>query len=234
MRDLIAGALTALGVDFEPGRAETLARFADLVLEKNRVMNLTAITEPEQVAALHFADSAAPLACLEGEDLRVIDVGTGAGFPGVPMKILRPDLRMTLLDSQAKRVDFLRESCAALGVEAVCLQGRAEELGLEKAHREQYDCAVSRAVADLGVLAELCLPLVAVDGLFLAMKGRQSKDELFAAEERIELLGGEVEDAVDYEVGGQAHRIYVIRKVEPTPKGYPRRWAKIKGGTRGR
>ena len=206
-----------------------LEEFSRLLLEKNQVMNLTAITDPDQVATLHFLDS---LAVWQGADLSgkdVIDVGTGAGFPGVPLKIAHPDIRLTLLDSLNKRVDFLREVCEALSlVDVECVHGRAEEFAA--GHRERYDAAVSRAVANLRLLAELCLPLVKVGGVFLAMKSTDCEEELAEAKNAIKLLGGKTERVVDYTIPTTdvVHRLVVIRKLSPTPAKYPRRFAQIK------
>ena len=212
-----------------PSCAGDLERFARMLLEKNQVMNLTAITDPDQVATLHLLDS---LAVWQGADLSgksVIDVGTGAGFPGIPLRIAHPDLRLTLLDSLGKRVDFLREVCEALSLTGVdCIHGRAEEFAAE--HREQYDAAVSRAVANLRMLAELCLPLVKVGGVFLAMKSTDCEEELEAAKPAIKLLGGKTERVLDYAIPTTevVHRLVVIRKLSPTPAKYPRRFAQMK------
>ena len=206
-----------------------LEQFSQLLLAKNEVMNLTAITDPDQVATLHFLDS---LAVWQGADLsgkEIIDVGTGAGFPGVPLKIAHPDIRLTLLDSLNKRVDFLREVCDTLSLtDVTCVHGRAEEFAA--GHREQYDAAVSRAVANLRLLAELCLPLVKVGGVFLAMKSTECEEELAEAKNAIKLLGGKTEQVVDYTIPTTdvVHRLVVIRKLSPTPAKYPRRFAQIK------
>ena len=214
-----------LGTDLIP----PLAAFAGMMLERNRVMNLTAITEPGDVAALHLLDSLAllPLAALENE--RLVDVGCGAGFPGVPLAIAGAGLEITLLDSQKKRVDFLEEAREALGLEnAVCVHGRAEEFAGER--REQFDAAVSRAVAALPVLCELCLPLVKVGGRMLAMKSANSEEEINGAKRAVKLLGGQVEWVKDYRVPTTEviHRLVCIRKTAPTPGKYPRRFALIK------
>lgn len=165
MRDLLTAGLTAL--DLDPAAADKLARYAELLLEKNKVMNLTAITAPRDVATLHLLDCAALAAQLDLSGKRVIDVGTGAGFPGMVLAILTPDARFTLLDSLGKRVDFLRETADAMGLRRVrCVHARAEEFA--RKHREQFDIATSRAVAQLNVLCELTLPLVKVGGVFLA------------------------------------------------------------------
>ncbi len=227
MRELLRAGLAELGLD--PGKAEKLEAFARLVLEKNRVMNLTAITDEAAFAQLHLLDSAALLRVADFRGRRAVDVGTGAGFPGVPLCILCPEAELTLLDSTGKRVDFLRGACAALGLEnAACVHARAEEYADDR--REGFDLAVSRAVAELAVLCELCLPLVAVGGQFLAMKGTESDEELARAARAIERLGGRLSRVVDYRIPTSevSHRVAVIDKVSPTPQGYPRPFGRIK------
>ena len=197
--------------------APSLLRFGELLLEKNKVMNLTAITDPEDVASLHFLDSAALLTLADLKDKTVVDVGTGAGFPGMPLKILEPSIRMTLLDSLGKRITFLQEVCNELGLQNVqCVHARAEEFAAE--HRQSFDFAVSRAVANLSVLCELCLPLV------------KSDEELESAKKAIKTLGGQVERTADYQIPGTevVHRVIFIKKIAETPKKYPRPFAKIK------
>ena len=227
MRDILTAGLTAL--DLDPAAAPQLERYAALLLEKNKVMNLTAITAPRDVATLHLLDCAALAAQLDLSGKRVIDVGTGAGFPGMVLAILTPDARFTLLDSLGKRVDFLRETADAMGLRRVrCVHARAEEFA--RKHREQFDIATSRAVAQLNVLCELTLPLVKVGGVFLAMKSVESDPELQEARSAIAQLGGAVEDVTDYTIPGTevTHRVVRIRKERPTPAGFPRAFARIK------
>ena len=232
METLIRTGLAQLGQAgrVPPGAPELLARYGALLVEKNRVMNLTAITEPRDVATLHMLDCAALLNCAGFEGKTLIDVGTGAGFPGVPLAVLAPSLEVTLLDSLNKRVEWLGETCKALGLANACaIQARAEEAGRDPALREQFDFAAARAVADLRVLAELCLPFVKVGGWFLAMKGTDCGAELEQARPVIEALGGRAAEPFDYAIPhtNVAHRVVRIEKIAATPSQYPRRWAKI-------
>lgn len=232
MKEIISSGLAELGLaDRVPEHApEQLAEYGRLMLEKNQVMNLTAIREEDGVARLHMLDSAALLNWGNFEGKTLLDVGTGAGLPGLPLKILVPSLQVTLLDSLNKRVDWLGQVCAQLALENIrAIHARAEEQALVKGFRDSFDFATARAVADLRLLCELCLPYVKVGGLFLAMKSTDSGQELEDAAHCIKLLGGRVEEPFDYAIpgAGVTHRVIPIRKVAPTLKGYPRRWAKI-------
>ncbi len=227
MRDTLNQGLPALGLGTEAVPA--LEAFSALLLERNQVMNLTAITEPKDVAALHLLDSLALVGLAGLKRQNVVDVGTGAGFPGVPLAIALPELRITLLDSLGKRVNFLQESCGNLGLNNVrCIHGRAEEFALK--HREGFDVAVSRAVAALPVLCELCLPLVKVGGQFLAMKSSHTEEEIGQAKAGISLLGGRIIAVKDYVIPTTdvVHRLVIVEKISPTPKKYPRRFAQMK------
>lgn len=227
-RQIQAG-LTAYGLS--PAPAETLCRYCDKLLEQNQVMNLTAITDPEQVADLHMLDCAALLTVADLAGKTVIDVGTGAGFPGLVLKLIEPSIQLTLLDSLQKRVNWLAKVAPQLGAaDVTCVHGRGEEQALLPAFREQYDAAVSRAVADLRLLSELCLPFVKVGGLFLAMKSDDCQAELDRAGRAIELLGGKIQPAARYQIPGTeiTRQVVIIEKVTPTPAGYPRRFAKMK------
>ena len=210
--------------------AQQLAQYGSMLLEKNQVMNLTAIREPDQVARLHMLDCAALVKLADFEGKTLIDVGTGAGFPGLPLKILVPSLQVTLLDSLNKRVDWLEEVSQTLSLSHVrVLHARAEEQALVKGYRDSFDFATARAVADLRLLCELCLPYVKPGGMFLSMKSTNSDQELSEAAHAIQLMGGRVKEVVDYTISGTqvAHRVVCIQKVAPNLKGYPRRWAKI-------
>ncbi len=228
MEDLLREGFAQLGL---PLTEEALARFYidySYLEERSRVMNLTAIHGARDVAQLHFLDCAALLPAAPFPGASVIDVGSGAGFPGLPLKIAQPDIRLTLLDSQAKRVQFLEELCERLGFDDVtCLYTRAEEA--PEALRSQFDIAVSRAVARLYLLCELCLPFVRIGGVFLAMKGPDCAEEVTEAERAIRTLGGDTAEILPYTIPGTeiVHSIVRIRKVADTPAKYPRRWAKM-------
>ena len=216
------------GVTVTPEIYDKFARYADFLVEKNAVMNLTAITDPHDIAEKHFLDSILPLGLFgvpEGASL--VDVGTGAGFPGVPMAIIRPDIRLTLLDSLNKRVNFLRELSARLDIPAECVHIRAEDAG-RGSLRESFDVATARAVSRLPILCEYCLPLVKVGGAFLALKG-DCAEELSDAKNAIKTLGGEVEKAGEYALpNGDKRTLVVIRKARHTPAKYPRVQIKAK------
>ena len=227
MRDILLAGLPALNLQLSDRQAGQFCRYCELLLEKNQVMNLTAIREPDKVATLHFLDCMALLNVTDFREKSVIDVGCGAGFPGLPLKIAEPSIRLTLLDSLNKRVVWLRdELLPSLCVEADCVSGRAEEYAAS--HREQYDIATSRAVARLNLLAELCLPLVRPGGYFLAMKGQDAAEEVQEAERAVRTLGGRVERIWEYPVEDAVHRVVIIKKVANTPAKYPRQFAKIK------
>ena len=223
-QQLLLDGCAAFGITLPQGAAEKLDRYAQLLVEWNQKMNLTAITEPDQVADLHFLDSAALLTL--GEDLRgkrLIDVGTGAGFPGIPLKIARPDIDLTLLDGTMKRLNFLGEVCTALKLSARRIHKRAEEAGLDKTMRERYDVATARAVANLPVLAEYCMPLIKMKGYFIAMKGPGAEQELEAAGNALDILGAGEPEVLSLTLpGGEERSLVIFQKLRFTPKGYPR------------
>ena len=227
MRRTLEQGLNDSNIRLDAQQIDAFCRYGQMLLEKNQVMNLTAITDPAAVAQLHFLDCLQLVHLAEFGGKKVIDVGCGAGFPGVPLRIAVPDLDLTLLDSTAKRINWLRdEVLPELGMEANCIAARAEEY--VSGCREQYDFAVSRAVARLQVLAELALPYVKVGGAFLAMKGAAAQQEADEAEHAIRLLGGRIETIAEYPVADAMHRVVIIRKEKPTPAKYPRRYAQIK------
>jgi len=229
LEQLLESGLSELGVEYDARVLERYRIYFENLEETNKVMNLTAISGEEDVARLHFLDCAAVLKMAEFKGKRVIDVGTGAGFPGLAMKAAEPDMELVLLDSLDKRINFLKDSCARMGIDDVtCIHARAEEI--PEGYRESFDFAVSRAVARLNLLCELCLPYVKKGGLFLAMKSRDHADELKEAGRAIALLGGTVEAEKEYCIPGTdvVHSVICIRKIADTPPKYPRRWAQIK------
>lgn len=226
MRETLKEALSAMDLSLPEERIDTLCAFARRVIEQNEVMNLTAITEPKAVAKLHLADSLTVLKCADLAGKSLIDVGCGAGFPGVPLKIACPELNLTLLDSLGKRVRWLEETLPSLGVNAQCLTGRAEELVTDR--RETFDFATSRAVARLNILLELTAPFVKVGGAVLALKGAAAQEELDEAKGAIQKLGLKLEAKKAFPIDGAGHTVLVLRKISPTAPKYPRRYAKIK------
>lgn len=227
LRQTIAQGLSTLGLTLSPPQLDTMVSFASALVEKNQVMNLTAITDPVEMGRLHFLDSLTLLTMTEWAGKSVIDIGCGGGFPGVPLSIACPEADITLLDSLGKRMAWLEETLPPLGIRAQCITARAEEEAAKR--RETYDLAVSRAVARLNILCELCLPYVKVGGYFLAMKGVAARQELDEAESAVRLLGGRLEELREFSAdGGTAHVVLKIKKVKPTPPAYPRRYGKIK------
>ena len=227
MREEITGILLADGVT-EP-QARALCDYAEFLVSENEKYNLTALTAPEDVAVKHFLDSLLPLRFgLLPEGAKLIDVGSGAGLPGIPLKVARPDLAVTVLDATEKKVAFMREAAGKAGVEISAVCARAEEAAAKPPLREGFDVAVSRGVAALNVLCELCMPFVRVGGAFIAYKGRGADEELAAAKNAIAVLGGEVERVERAPLGDAERALIVIRKVKPTHPVYPRAFAKIK------
>lgn len=218
-----------LKTELPPHAEERFAAYCDRLLETNKVMNLTAITDPDEVFVRHFYDSIAIMQFESFANKSVIDVGCGAGFPGLPLKLANPSVSLTLLDSLDKRIRFLSELCEDLGLTDVsCIHGRAEEFSRTDA-RESFDFAVSRAVAALPMLCELCLPFVKVGGSLLALKAADCEEELASAENAIKTLGGELSEKILYDFPGSdcSRALVVIKKVSETPEKYPRRFAKI-------
>lgn len=226
MMQTLTEGLPALGLNLTEKQKKTLCDFGCAVIKQNEVMNLTAITEPGQVAKLHLLDSLTVLTSGDFAGKKLIDVGCGAGFPGVPLAIGCPELDVTLLDSLGKRVHWLEEILPQLGVKATCITARAEEAVADR--RERYDIATSRAVARLNILLELTAPYVKVGGRVIAMKGMAAREELEECGNAIKKLGLKLEDVREFPVDGTNHALIVLRKVAHTPTAYPRRYAKIK------
>ena len=216
------------GIIIDTNAPVRLEQYAEMLIEKNKVMNLTAITEPEEIAVKHFFDSLLPLKYLDiPKGAKIIDVGTGAGFPGMVLKIARPDIELTLLDSLNKRLVFLSEVCDALELEAEIVHGRAEEKARGDM-RESYDFAFARAVAQLNVLSEYCLPYVKVGGSFIAMKGKKAAEELEEAKKAIAVLGGKVTQFIEDSLpGGDERGTVIIKKISQMSPKYPRAGGKI-------
>lgn len=226
MERILQEGLRRLGLDSGEAVIGQFLTYYELLISYNQNVNLTAITAPEEVAVKHFLDSVALLGLYElPRGARVVDVGTGAGFPGLPLKLVRPDIDLTLVDALGKRVTFLRMCADTLGLMQVsCLHARAEELGKKAEHREQYDVAVSRAVANLATLSEYCLPLVRVGGTFAALKGPAAPQELSGARNAIAVLGGgnaciKLAEIADAEL---KHAVVLVDKIGHTPPKYPR------------
>ena len=226
MKKTLVEGLPRLGLTLSEQTADTLCAFGEAVVEQNKVMNLTAITEPDQVAKLHLLDSLSVLAVKDLAGKRLVDVGCGAGFPGVPLKIACPGMELTLLDSLGKRMQWLQTILPQLGVEANCVTARAEEY--VAGVRESFDFATSRAVARLNILLELTAPFVKVGGFVLSMKGTAAMEELEEAKKAIKTLGLKLEEVREFPVDGTAHTVIVLKKIAPTPAKYPLRFAKIK------
>ena len=226
--------LDELGISLSQEQVEQFLAYYEMLTEKNKVMNLTAITEFEEVIEKHFLDSLSLVKAvsLKGRKLRLLDLGTGAGFPGIPLKIAYPEIEMVLMDSLNKRVLFLQEVTEKLRLEGiVSVHGRAEEMARKKEYRENFDLCVSRAVANLASLSEYCIPFVRPGGLFVSYKSGDVEEELGQSGRAVKLLGGSVRDVVKFQLPNteMGRSLVVIEKVKPTPKAYPR-----KAGTPGK
>ena len=230
-KDILKEQAALSGIELSENQIDSLEKYYKLLIEWNEKMNLTALTEPHDVALKHFCDSILLLKYADiPQNSRLIDVGTGAGFPSVPIKIVRPDIRLCLLDSLNKRLVFLQEVVDKLGLQDVTIVHSRAEDGARKADlREKFDFATSRAVAQLNVLSEYCLPYVKVGGAFLSMKGKYSEEEIANAKSAIKLLGGKTEKVDTYNLADGSERTIIdVKKVSTTDKRYPRTSAKIK------
>lgn len=231
IKDLLQNYIKDYKITLTENQYEQFQKYFELLAEWNEKMNLTAITDESGVALKHFADSLSLLNFVDiPQNSSLADVGTGAGFPGVVLKIARPDIKLTLIDSLNKRLVFLGEVCAQLGIEAELIHSRAEDGARDEKIRENFDFAVSRAVARMNVLSEYCLPYVKVGGAFCAMKGAQANEEFKESLNAINTLGGKLEKKYFFELpeNGGERAIAVVRKVKNTPQKYPRQSGKIK------
>ena len=225
---IVAELCAESGIELDAKAGERLEKYAEMLIEKNKVMNLTAITEPKEIALKHFFDSLIPLKQLNiPQGAKIIDIGTGAGFPGMVLKIARPDIQLTLMDSLNKRLIFLQEVLDELGLQAEIIHSRAEEKAKGEL-RESFDFAFARAVAQLNILCEYCMPYVKVGGRFIAMKGKKAAEELAEAKAAIRILGGELESFFEDSLpSGDERGTVVIKKISQLSPKYPRAGGKI-------
>ncbi|MCI8805651.1 MAG: 16S rRNA (guanine(527)-N(7))-methyltransferase RsmG [Clostridiales bacterium] len=230
MDKILAEACLKLGVAINGGQISQFLKYMELLISWNEKINLTAITEPEEILLKHFADSVSLIPFTDVKNKNIIDVGTGAGFPGIPVKIAEPSAKVTLIDSLNKRVNFLREVVSEISLTDVeCIHSRAEEGGKNPKLRERFDVCVSRAVANLSVLSEYCLPFIKVGGVFVSLKGPDAQSEINEAEKAIDILGGEISfvEKVEIPFTDIVHSLVMIKKVRQTPGIYPRKPGKI-------
>ncbi len=221
--------LSRAGISVPEETENALDRFAAMLIETNEQFNLTAITDPDGIAVKHFADSLSSMAVYDFKDgAKVIDIGTGAGFPGMPLLTANHGINLTFMDSTGKKLDFVADCLSALGLSAVTLKARAEEAGKDSGYREKFDVAVSRAVAPLNILCEYALPFVRKGGVFIAMKGAGGREELEGAKKAIGTLGGKIKSETEIHLTDGERDIIVIEKTSATPEAYPRAGGKIK------
>lgn len=228
-KDLLKENAASLGVELDDEALERFDRLAYLLIEQNKTMNLTAITDPDEVVIKHFADSISLFKAVTPETgAKILDLGTGAGFPGIPLLITRPDLDLTMVDSTAKKLGYVARTVEDLGLEAETLHARAEEAGKKPEYREQYDIVCSRAVAALNVLSEYCLPFVKVGGVFVAMKSAKAEEEIADAKKALGILGGKIIDKITFTLSDGGERtLIIIKKISQTSPKYPRVSAQI-------
>lgn len=225
--DFFIDSLDKFQLKISDKQIEQFIKFYEFLIEKNKVMNLTGITELKDVITKHFVDSLSIVKIIDMNNVEsLIDMGTGAGFPGVPIKIMFPDINVVLMDSLNKRINFLREASIICGLDKIdFVHGRAEELGRNKDYREKFDLCVSRAVADLSVLSEYCMPFVKVNGAFICYKSGNSQEEINNAQKAIRLLSGEIDRKEDFILPGSdfGRTLVKIDKIKPIGKSYPRK-----------
>lgn len=225
--ELCCSEFSSFGIELDEEKYKKLDIYADFLVKYNENVNLTAITEPHEVLRKHFIDSVLLSKYVDiQQKSSLIDVGTGAGFPSVPLKIFRPDIKLTLLDSLNKRIDFLKQLCDKLEIEAEFIHERAENVSKKPEYREKFNYSCARAVANMSLLSELCIPFVKVGGSFLAMKG--PSEDISLGKNAVEVLGGKIENSVDYELFDERRRIVVVKKISQTPSKYPRNSSQIK------
>lgn len=229
MFDITLQGASKLNIKLPPEAGAAFEAYYGLLEKHGENVNLTSISGAKEVSELHFIDSLALLTVVSFENTKVIDIGSGAGFPGLPLKIAQPSIDLTLLDATKKRIDFLKDLCSLINIDATLLHARAEEAAHEPDKREQYDICVSRAVAKLNILCELCLPFIKTGGWFIAMKSTDSDDEINLAQNAIEALGAKFNKYIDYTIPNTTivHRAVLIEKTSQTPDNYPRRFSKI-------
>ena len=231
-KEILISGLKKIGYNIKSEEIEKFEKFSNLLVEWNEKMNLTAVTDPEGISVKHFLDSIVPVFKINiDKDSKIIDVGTGAGFPGIPIKIIRDDLNFNYLDSLNKRINFLKEVSNELDFKNVeFIHGRAEEVGQNKLYREKFDYVVSRAVAPLKILSEYSIPLLKVGGIFAAFKSFDIDEELDEAKSMIGNLGGRVKEIIEVEIPNSelVRKIVLIQKIKETPKQFPRKANKIK------
>lgn len=226
--EALIGGMKRFNIELTEEQINKFNIYCNMLIEWNSKMNLTAIKEPTEIAVKHFVDSCSVLNYVKiKKNAKVIDIGTGAGFPGIPLKILREDLDITLLDSLNKRLVFLNEVAKELNLELNTVHSRAEDLGRQENHREQYDIAISRAVAPLNVLSEYSIPFVRKGGKFISMKGPNVQSEIDEAKKGIRILGGKCNNVVQFSIGDNSRSIVIVDKLNPTPYTYPRHGSKI-------
>lgn len=223
---LLLKGVSSLGLDLSDDKLDKFDKYKELLKEWNTKINITAITDDDEIDIKHFLDSLTPfLTDIFHGKKKVIDIGTGGGFPGLPLKIANPDLDLTLMDSLNKRIIFLKEVISQLGLDGIeAIHGRAEELSIKPSYREQYDVAVSRAVASLDTLSEYCIPFVKPGGYFVSMKGPEIDEELALSKNAIKILGGKLVDKKLVQIPGSdiVHSLIIIEKIGKTPTKYPR------------
>ena len=228
--DRFLKSLEKLNIHLNEKQVYQFMKYYEMLIETNKVMNLTAITDFDEVIDKHFVDSLGLIQAIDlNKELKVIDVGTGAGFPGIPLKIAFPELDILLLDSLNKRIHFLDQVISELGLENIqTIHGRAEDLGKNPLYREKFDLCVSRAVANLSTLSEYCVPFVKVDGYFISYKSGKVQEELDASRHAVDILGGKVEKCLNYALADtdMERSLVVIHKLKPTKKAYPRKAGK--------